>query len=129
MSSLFRILPRFFEHADARGSISGLLNVGNWCEMNLICSDAGAVRGRHYHKTTLECFVILSGRINVVFRKPVGDGSWDHASHDFSAGDVFIVEPKVEHTFHIQERAQWINLLSQPVDPQNPDFYKYENYE
>lgn len=129
MNNLFRILPRFFEHADARGSISGLINVGNWREMNLINSDAGAVRGRHYHKTTLECFVILSGRLHVAFRRPVGDGSWEHASHDFSTGDVFIVEPHVEHTFHIQETAQWINLLSQPVDPQKPDFYKYEIYE
>lgn len=129
MSSLFRILPRFFEHTDTRGSISGLLNEGNWREMNLICSDAGAVRGRHYHKTTLECFVILSGRIHVSFRKPLCYGTWEHANHDFSAGDVFIVEPLVEHTFHIRETAQWVNLLSQPVDPQNPDFYKYENHD
>ncbi|NKD76841.1 cupin domain-containing protein [Haematospirillum sp. H1815] len=133
MSTLFSILPRFFEHTDARGSISGLINVGNWREMNLISSDIGAVRGRHYHKSTLECFVILSGRVHVTFRRPVGgdigDCTWEHASRDFIAGDVFIVKPMVEHTFHIQETAQWINLLSQPVDPQKPDFYRYENHE
>lgn len=130
MNNLFSLIPRFFEHADARGSIAGLINVGNWREVNLICSDVGAVRGGHYHKSTLECFMILSGRIHVVFRRPVDDdirsGAWEQASHDFVAGDVFIVEPLVEHTFYIQEAARWMNMLSEPLDPQQPDFYRYE---
>jgi dTDP-4-dehydrorhamnose 3,5-epimerase-like enzyme len=129
LNALFSILPRYFEHSDARGSILGLINIGNWREMNLISSDADTVRGRHYHKSTLECFVILSGRIRVSFRRPNSDGTWEEASSDFVAGDVFIVEPLVEHTFYIQEMAQWINLLSQPVNSKILDFHKYENHE
>lgn len=129
MSSLFRILPPYFDHADARGSITGLINIGNWEEVNLIVSDAGMVRGSHYHRSTLECFLILSGKIDVQFRKPYSDGTWEELSQVFVTGDVFIVEPLVEHTFYIQEPSQWINLLSQRMDPQKPDFHKYENLE
>lgn len=126
---MYRILPRYFEHKDARGSITGLLNVGAWCEMNLISSDAGTIRGRHYHKDTQECFVILEGRIHVVFFRPLSVGKWQHAERTFVQGDVFIVEPLVEHTFHIQQASQWINLLSRPVDLQQPDFHKYTDDE
>lgn len=126
---MYRILPRYFEHKDARGSIAGLLNVGTWCEMNLIASDAGATRGRHYHKETKECFAILAGRIHVVFRRPLSSGGWEHAECTFIQGEVFIVEPFVEHTFYIQEASQWINLLSKPVDSQQPDFHKYADDE
>jgi dTDP-4-dehydrorhamnose 3,5-epimerase-like enzyme len=126
---MYRILPHYFEHKDARGSIAGLLNVGVWRELNLISSDAGATRGRHYHKTTQECFVLLVGRIHVVFRRPLSAGEWEQDERTFDAGAVFIVEPGVEHTFHIEEPSKWINLLSQPVDTEQPDFYKYADDE
>ena len=122
---MFRTIPRYFEYNDSRGSLSGLINVGNWREVNIITSEAGTIRGRHYHERTLECFAILEGTIHVIFRRPLADGSWEKIARDFGAGDVFIVEPYVEHTFYIQDSAQWINLLSQPVDPQQPDFHKY----
>jgi dTDP-4-dehydrorhamnose 3,5-epimerase-like enzyme len=126
---MYQILPHYFEHKDARGSIAGLLNAGVWRELNLITSDAGAIRGRHYHKETRECFVILSGRIQVIFRRPISGSGWEQDEHIFSAGEVFIVEPGVEHTFHIQEPSQWLNLLSKPVDSQQPDFHKYTDDE
>nr|WP_250208040.1 cupin domain-containing protein [Curvibacter sp. CHRR-16] len=122
---MYRILPRYFEHKDARGSIAGLLNVGVWREMNLIASDAGATRGHHYHKETQECFVVLVGKIHVVFRRPLAGSGWEQKERIFVAGEVFIVEPTVEHTFHILEASQWINLLSKPVDTDQPDFHKY----
>jgi len=125
LSSLFKILPPYFEHADIRGSITGLINTGNWEEVNLIVSEAGVVRGSHFHRSTLECFVILSGKIDVLFRKPLSNGAWEEASQVFATGDIFIVQPLVEHTFFIKESSKWINLLSQRVDPLMPDFHKY----
>jgi len=122
---LYRRIEQYFEHSDARGTIKGLINTGIWGEVNLINSDAGAVRGRHYHKSTEECFVILAGKILVKFRKPV-DGMPDLSAEIIcQSGDVFIVNPLVEHTFEILEGAQWINLLSIAMDPDNPDFFQY----
>lgn len=122
---LYRRIEQYFEHSDLRGSIKGLVNLGTWREVNLINSDAGAVRGRHYHKLTEECFVILSGKILVKFRKPTAGIPDLTAEMIFQAGDVFIVNPLVEHTFEILEKAQWINLLSVAMDSENSDFYKY----
>ena len=122
---LFRRIEKYFEHSDARGSIQGIINTGTWREANLINSDAGAIRGQHYHKLTEECFVILSGKISVKFRKPIAGGSEITDDAIFLAGDVFTVNPLVEHTFEILEKAQWINLLSVSMDPDHPDFYKY----
>ena len=125
MSCLFRRIPHYFHHADGRGEIAGLLNTGDWREVNLITSDAGVTRGRHYHLETEECFVILSGRIRVIFRKPLAGDQWCKAEQIFEVGDVFSVPPLVEHTFDILAKAQWINLLSRPVDPNQPDFHHY----
>ena len=122
---LYRRIDQYFEHSDSRGSIKGLINSGTWREVNLINSDAGAVRGRHYHKLTEECFIILSGKILVKFRKPVAGALDLTAEIIFQAGEVFIVNPLVEHTFEILEKAQWINLLSVSMGSENADFYKY----
>ena len=122
---LYKRIEQYFEHSDFRGSIKGLVNSGAWREVNLINSDAGAVRGRHYHKLTEECFVILAGKILVKFRRPVA-GRPDLCDEIIvKKGDVFIVNPLVEHTFEILEKAQWINLLSIAVDSEHSDFYKY----
>jgi len=123
---LYRCVESYFQHSDFRGSIKGLLNSGTWHEVNLIASDSGSVRGGHYHKETEECFIILSGLILVTFRKPIS-GSLDQVDKiEFRGGDVFIVSTHVEHTFEIIEAAEWINLLSKPMDSQNPDFFKYQ---
>ena len=122
---LYRRIDRCFEHSDSRGNIHGLLNEGAWREMNLIASDAGAIRGGHYHKLTEECFVILSGAILATFRKPGANGLDSLEEVRFETGDVFIVNPLVEHTFEVREKARWINLLSIPMDAENPDFHRY----
>lgn len=125
LSDLFRIVPGYFRHSDARGEIIGILNCGVWRELNLIKSEAGVVRGGHYHENTEECFVILSGKVRVVFRKRGEDGNWHADERCFGAGDVFIIPPCVEHTINVLETAQWINLLNIPIDEKDPDFHKY----
>lgn len=122
---LYRRLGRYFTHSDGRGSIDGLINTGRWGEVNLIRSDAGVIRGRHYHKNAEECFVILSGKIKVDLRFPVLGKADLRETLSVQTGDVFIVPPRVEHTFYILEAAVWINLMSIPMDPKSPDFHKY----
>jgi mannose-6-phosphate isomerase-like protein (cupin superfamily) len=124
VTQLYQRIPPYFSQSDARGAITGVLNFGAWAEVNLITSVADTVRGRHYHKHTEECFLILSGRIKVTFRKPESEADLTEETV-FTAGDVFRVFPFVEHTFEILEDAQWINLLSRPIDKNDPDFHRY----
>ena len=124
---MLRFVNRYFVHTDERGSIQGLINQGTWRELNLITSDAGIVRGNHYHKKSQELFIILEGDIEIRTQavdegRPVGNIS----VHQVKAGDVFWVEPMTNHTFTPHTRAKWINALSEPVDTEHPDFYRIE---
>jgi mannose-6-phosphate isomerase-like protein (cupin superfamily) len=126
LRELYRWIDRYFSHSDGRGSIEGILNVGIWREVNLIKSGAGIVRGGHYHEQSEECFFILKGKIKVELRLPQEGMETLTEILNVKSGDVFIVPAMVEHTFNILEDAEWINMMSVPVDQSSPDFHKYD---
>jgi len=105
---------------DSRGTFIGITQNQKWAEVNFIETGRNQVRGNHYHKNTLELFFIISGRIKVnIFdiRK--------RKKEEFIAnkGDIFIVEPFEVHTFETLTDATWINMLSAPLDKDNPDIH------
>lgn len=119
---MIRFLKPYFEHADARGSIRGLVNEGHWEELNLIRSDAGAVRGNHYHERTEELFIILEGRIKITLQRVAGRSlAAEQKECEVKAGDVFLIEKNVNHVFEILEPSSWINALSARNDPGHSD--------
>ena len=116
-------LSTYFNHVDERGGFWGITQE-SWAEVNFIETGAGQVRGNHYHKETRELFFIISGEIDVI----IDDlNSGEHFELSVSKGDVFIIEPYELHTFHTKTDAQWINMLSKPVDQQDPDFHRVVN--
>jgi dTDP-4-dehydrorhamnose 3,5-epimerase-like enzyme len=125
---MLHFVTRYFVHSDERGSIEGLINKGNWQELNLITSDAGIVRGNHYHKKTQELFIILEGDIEVQ-TQAVDEGKLvgNLSIHKVKAGDVFLVEPMTNHIFTPHKPSKWINALSEPVDNEHPDFFRIES--
>jgi mannose-6-phosphate isomerase-like protein (cupin superfamily) len=113
-------LSPYITRLDERGGFWGITQEG-WAEVNFIETSAQQVRGNHYHKETRELFFIISGEIEVV----IDDlNSGKHLEFSVTKGDVFIIEPFELHTFHTKTDAQWINMLSKPVDQQSPDFHK-----
>ncbi len=123
---MIKILELYFLFEDERGFLKGLINFGNWHEINLIYSQANSIRGNHYHKETEEIFIILDGKIKVTLFK-VCDDVIDIDSkkeYIFEKEQVFLVEKNVLHIFEILEDARWINILSKKTDPKNPDFYR-----
>ena len=116
-------LSPYITRLDERGGFLGITQE-SWAEVNFIETRANQVRGNHYHKETRELFFIVSGEIEVV----IDDlNSGEHLELSFSKGDVFIIEPYEMHTFRTRTDAQWINMLSKPMDPQNPDFHQVAN--
>lgn len=116
---MYKLIKNYFEYSDNRGAIKGLINFGNWQEMNYIQTNAGAIRGGHYHKKTQEIFIILDGTIEAAFKQ--GDKL---ETITLNKGDVMLIEPLVTHTFNIKTDAVWINALSIKNDEKNPDIYK-----
>jgi len=115
-----KILSAYKNFADKRGVLKGIINSGEWHELNYIETFAGKMRGNHYHKTTRELFFIISGDIEVSI-SPI-DRKKTEVYH-FHKGDIFIVEPLEIHAFICKTDAQWINLLSAKIDKKNPDLY------
>lgn len=124
---MLRFVNRYFVHTDERGSIEGLINQGNWQELNIITSEVGIVRGNHYHKTSVELFIILEGEIEILVQD-VDNGNLTGSTLTYlvKAGDVFLVEPMTNHIFTPQSFSKWINALSIRMDKDHPDFYRTE---
>lgn len=116
-------LSPYMEKTDSRGSFTGLINSGAWEEINLIKTEAGGVRGGHYHKYTSELFYIISGEIEVEVSK---EGE-DTQVHLFSGGSIFLIEPYEVHTFRCLTACTWINVLSKRMDDSSMDFFTRSN--
>ena len=110
----------YMTQADARGRFRGLTRE-RWAEVNFIETKAGQVRGNHYHRQTRELFFIVSGDVQVEVRDL---GTGQHSEFVARAGDIFVIEPMEFHVFRVLTDAQWINMLSQPMDPDRPDLHR-----
>ena len=115
-----RKLSPYLRMQDERGGFWGITQE-LWAEANFIETEAGQVRGNHYHKETRELFFIISGEIDIVVE---GLRSGERTEMSVTKGDIFIIEPYELHTFHTKTDARWINMLSKPHDPENPDFHQ-----
>lgn len=114
-----KLLTPYMTKSDSRGTFTGIINSGSWEEINIITTEAGCVRGGHYHKSTSELFYILSGEIEVEVSKE-GCAAETHFVRD---GSIFLVDPYEVHTFRCLTACTWINVLSKKMDESAMDFY------
>jgi len=123
---MIEFIPNYIEYSDKRGSFLGLINFGNWKEINIICSEANTVRGDHYHKNTDELFLIIEGKIKITLQKVLGNKVLDNEKETFDVqeGDVFLIKKNVNHIFETIEYSKWINVLSQKLNIDNPDIHR-----
>ena len=123
---MIEFIPNYIEYSDKRGSFLGLINFGNWKEINIICSEADTVRGGHYHENTDELFLILEGKIKITLQKVLDNKVLDNEKKTFDVqeGDVFLIKKNVNHIFETIEYSKWINVLSQKLNIDNPDIHR-----
>ena len=115
-----KILESYQRHEDARGRFLGITNQGEWREMNYLETEAGTVRGGHYHRETLELFYIIDGRVKIEIRDLEGR---EMARETVEGGAIVLIEPMEVHTFTALEHCRWINALSVTMDPAHPDIH------
>jgi dTDP-4-dehydrorhamnose reductase len=111
----------YFYFEDQRGKILGLLQTGNWKEINYIESQKKCIRGNHYHKRTKEAFFIIDGKIKVILKDLKNNKT---KIFYVQKGDIFIVNKYVLHTFEIIKNASWINMLSKPMNENDKDIHR-----
>lgn len=108
-------------HKDDRGFIYSVIHNGEWREINYVESQAGSVRGGHYHKETLECFFVIKGSIDVYINN-IKNGVQEN--FNVKGRSVFVVEPFEVHEFKVLEDSAWINILSKPMDSRDKDMHR-----
>jgi dTDP-4-dehydrorhamnose 3,5-epimerase-like enzyme len=107
--------------SDDRGSFLGLVNQGSWQEINFIATQAGQVRGGHFHTRTHEVIFLLRGKAEVELQ----DCHNPEEKQQFvlNSGEGIRIEPYMLHTLHYLEDSEQVALLDVPFDPANPDLH------
>lgn len=115
-----RIFEPYKKIEDRRGSFLGIVNSGNWEEVNFVETMAGQVRGGHFHKEIRELFFIIEGEIDITIAGLTGG-----ESHNYTVGpgSIFVIEPFEVHTFTCRTTCKWINVLSKRIDDQFHDIH------
>ena len=122
---MIKFYSNYFKKEDPRGKILGLIDQGNWKELNYFSTEPGQVRGNHYHKKTDELFIILKGKLKIQLTRVSVNGELEGESKSFTVkqGDVFVIPKMVYHVFNIIEKSEWINGLSLKMDIRLPDIH------
>ena len=122
---MITFLKNHFSVTDSRGKMTGLINQGNWQELNLFKTLPNQLRGSHYHKFTDELFIILKGKIKIHLTKVTEKSELIGKTKyiNVSKGDVFIIPKLTYHIFEMIEETEWINALSIRLDKENPDIH------
>lgn len=121
-----KIIKPYFNFDDERGHIKGIINQGSWEEINYVFSKKGTIRANHYHKNLKELFIILEGIINIHFFNIKTPDQIEIKTA--KKGDVFLFEKEIFHRFEVMEDSIWLNVLSQKIDPNNPDIHTFEGH-
>ena len=107
---LIEFLKPDFIFENDTGSLKQLVHDG-WKQVNIIVSNAGWVRGRHYHKFNSEAFYIISG----TFKLTVWRGK-ETEYYELNQGEMFVIPPYVFHTFEYHTDTILVSLYSNGVE-------------
>ena len=110
---LFQIIKPDFEYSDQRGQLKQLVHDG-WKQVNVLVTNAGVIRGIHYHKISREAFYLLSGSVDVRFRN--GE---NHSERHFVANDFFVVLPGTVHELSFPENCVMVQMYDIPVEKED----------
>jgi dTDP-4-dehydrorhamnose 3,5-epimerase-like enzyme len=116
---LAKKLSYYMQRRDERGSFQGLINQGNWKEVNLASTYAGEIRGGHFHKNTREIIFLVRGEAEVELK----DVRNPEKAEKFilQPGEGVEIEPYILHTLKYLQDSEQIALLTQAFEPSDPD--------
>lgn len=103
------IKPDFVFKNDA-GCLVQLVHEG-WKQINVISSNAGAVRGNHYHKFNKECFYIIEGAFKLTLKK---DNIVEE--YEIKSNDMFYINPFVIHTFSYTKNTILVSMYDNGIE-------------
>ena len=108
--ALYDVLQADFLCSDLRGQLVQLVHNG-YRQVNILESRKGAVRGGHYHKISREAFFVVSGSVDVAFKR--GE---QQETVRFQKNDFFLIEPYTIHSMSFCEDCILIALYDVPIE-------------
>ncbi len=108
--ALYELLKTDFEFSDQRGQLKQLVH-GGWKQVNVLVTNAGVVRGVHYHKDSREAFYLISGSVDVKFKNVE-----EYAERHFVSGEFFLVLPGTVHELSFPEDCVMVQMYDIPVE-------------
>lgn len=114
-------LKNYVHREDGRGSFLGIINHGTWQEVNYVKTNAGAVRGNHYHKELREIVFVLKGVVEIEFRDV--QHPEQRTVFRLQEGEGVEIMPYILHTMRYLTDCEQISLLDQPFNPSKPDLH------
>jgi dTDP-4-dehydrorhamnose 3,5-epimerase-like enzyme len=118
---LAKKLSHYMDRKDSRGSFQGLINKGNWREVNFASTYAGEMRGGHFHKKTREIIFLVRGEAEVELKDVRNPEKGE--KFILQQGEGIEIEPYILHTIKYLQESEQIALLNQPFDPSEPDLH------
>ena len=96
--------------ADERGEITDVLNE-KLNHVGVITTEAGAVRGNHYHKLSTQYSYVLSGSFEILLAPARNPQNIKKVI--LGPGELITIQPGIIHTFKARERTIMIDLISE----------------
>ena len=109
-----KLLEPEFEHKDDRRLLQQLFTA-DVKQVNYYRAKRGAVLGKHFHKETVEYFLITKGTI--IYNE----------SKVLNKGECFVVYPEEEHTLDCITDVDLVSFLSKPYSEEEKDIWKKES--
>lgn len=102
-----------FSFKDERGCLVQLVREG-YKQFNVIFSKKGVERGNHFHKYNTEAFYVIKGYMQVRTEKDD-----DCEIEEYKDGDMFYIEPYINHCFVYFEDTWLVSMYSEGVELEN----------
>lgn len=102
-----KIQPAF---VDDRGNIFDVLYPCNVTHVGYISSKAGAIRGNHYHKETIQHIFITKGEMRYWFNPYVGYHDRDAQYGNFTEGWLLTSDPYEIHAMEMIQDTEFVVL-------------------
>lgn len=96
-------------HIDKRGYITDILNQ-DLKHVGIVGSEVGAIRGNHYHKTSIQYTYVLSGKFEVLLAK--AESPEEVKRVVLGAGQLITIPPFIIHRFSALEKSVFIEMDS-----------------
>ena len=105
------VLQPEFEHKDGRRLLQQLFT-SDIKQVNYYRAKRGSILGNHFHKETVEYFLVTKGEVlyneNKLFHK----------------GDCFVVNPQEIHTLDCLTDVDLVTFLTKPYTQKEPDIWQ-----